>query len=330
MNHKLVSIIIPTFNRVHLLGETLDSILSQTYTNWECLIIDDGSTEDVFEVVAKYIQLDLRFQFYERPKNRTKGANACRNYGFELSKGDYIKWFDSDDLMYPNFLQKQLTLLEEQKELDFCVCLANSFSTDKSDTFLYKANRNIQHDKLTSFLVKNHYFFTPAPLWKSDFLRGKELFDEELSDSHETDFHFRMLSYDVKYKYIEDALFSIRRGHSSITQDKENAAISNLSRLKFFIKAFDIVKKNQVDDKAALQKYILHRQLTTFYYLNLSYSLCITRAYFVVIFKNIFTTKHSIINKILFCFGIFFSFFFKNGYAFFKNAKVDIVEVIEN
>ena len=104
--NQLVSIIIPTYNRAHLIGETLDSILAQTYTNWECIIIDDGSSDDTLEVIDNYIKKDNRFQYYRRPVERSKGPNVCRNFGYELSKGEYINWFDSDDVMLPTFLEK--------------------------------------------------------------------------------------------------------------------------------------------------------------------------------------------------------------------------------
>ncbi|MBT0608446.1 glycosyltransferase family 2 protein [Aequorivita echinoideorum] len=113
-----VSIIIPTYNRAHLIGETLDSILAQTYTNWECIIVDDGSTDNMDAVVESYLRKDQRFQYHHRPKNRKKGANTCRNYGFELSKGDYIQWLDSDDLISRNKLEKQISILNLCSPLD--------------------------------------------------------------------------------------------------------------------------------------------------------------------------------------------------------------------
>ena len=110
--NPLLSIIIPTYNRAHLIGETLDSVLGQTYKNWECIIVDDGSTDKTPEVIANYIQKDSRFQFYNRPSDRPKGANACRNFGYEISTGKYVKWFDSDDIMHPEFLEKQINVLK--------------------------------------------------------------------------------------------------------------------------------------------------------------------------------------------------------------------------
>ena len=63
----LISIIIPTYNRAHLIGETLDSILVQTYPNWECIVVDDGSTDTTADVMREYIKKDNRFQYHQRP-----------------------------------------------------------------------------------------------------------------------------------------------------------------------------------------------------------------------------------------------------------------------
>ena len=79
MMNALVSIIIPTFNRAHLLGETLNSVINQTYSNWECIVVDDGSSDYTEQLMEFYIQKDPRIIFVRRPDNRPKGANACRN-----------------------------------------------------------------------------------------------------------------------------------------------------------------------------------------------------------------------------------------------------------
>src|SRR5690606_927984 len=108
MKQPLVSIIIPTFNRAHLIGETLDSVLSQTYTNWECIVVDDGSTDSTDALLASYCEKDARIQYHHRPKEHLSGGNGARNYGFKLSKGEYIQWFDSDDLMLNSKIEIKL------------------------------------------------------------------------------------------------------------------------------------------------------------------------------------------------------------------------------
>jgi len=100
----LVSIIIPTYNRAGIIGETLESIIKQSFSDWECIIVDDGSTDSTEAVVKEYTEKDSRFKYYRRPHEIIKGANSCRNYGFKKSAGKYINWFDSDDLYLPTAL----------------------------------------------------------------------------------------------------------------------------------------------------------------------------------------------------------------------------------
>ena len=130
MNTPLISIIIPTYNRAQLIKETLDSILGQTYANWECIIVDDGSTDTTLVTLENYCNKDSRFQFYSRPKNRVKGANACRNYGYSKSKGEFIQWFDSDDIMHTNHLEEKMKVFEQNPNLDFVVCNYKTFLVD--------------------------------------------------------------------------------------------------------------------------------------------------------------------------------------------------------
>src|SRR5699024_7007376 len=95
----LISIIIPTFNRAHLIGETLDSIIAQTYQNWECIVVDDGSTDNTDEVLKAYCEKDPRFVFITKPKQLLPKPSASRNLGIKLSKANFINFLDSDDLM---------------------------------------------------------------------------------------------------------------------------------------------------------------------------------------------------------------------------------------
>ena len=96
---SFVSIIIPTYNRAELIGQTLESILAQTYTNWECIVVDDGSTDDTKEVVLSFSDPRIKY-FYKKNEERS----IARNFGIERSKGIYICFLDSDDIYYKDHL----------------------------------------------------------------------------------------------------------------------------------------------------------------------------------------------------------------------------------
>ena len=143
----IISIIIPVFNRDTLLAMTIESIIEQTFTNWECILVDDQSTDDSFLVMKEFQAKDNRIQAYKRPLELKKGANACRNFGFTKSSGAYIKWFDSDDIMLPNHLETAFQTLVDNS-LDFVV----------TDTLNFNHNSN----KLLSsptILIKKELLF---------------------------------------------------------------------------------------------------------------------------------------------------------------------------
>ncbi len=120
--NSLVSIIIPTYNRSSLLGATLESVIGQTYSNWECLVIDDGSNDYSTELIQFYCEREPRIIYYKRPVGFPKGPAGCRNYGLTLSKGELIQWLDDDDLLSPEKLKVQVNFLSENKENTFSVC----------------------------------------------------------------------------------------------------------------------------------------------------------------------------------------------------------------
>jgi len=119
----LISVIIPTFNRGSLLEETLRAVQHQTFRNWECIIVDDGSNDDTEQIVNAFKVSDQRFFYVKRPSHYTKGACACRNYGFVQSVGKYIQWLDDDDLLSRDKLLLQSQKLEDlNNPLIFTTC----------------------------------------------------------------------------------------------------------------------------------------------------------------------------------------------------------------
>ena len=106
----LFSIIIPTYNRANLIGKAIDSVLAQTYHNWELIIIDDGSTDNTRDVVRSYNDNRIKYFYQEN-----RGRSAARNYGIDISKGDYISFLDDDDYYLENFLEEFFHIISEKK-----------------------------------------------------------------------------------------------------------------------------------------------------------------------------------------------------------------------
>lgn len=105
--NKKVSIIVPVYNTENYLGYCLNSILSQTYVNWEAILVDDGSSDNSLEICRNYAQLDNRFHVYSKENG---GVSSARNYGLSVATGDYLSFLDSDDCLDVSTLEKQVTL----------------------------------------------------------------------------------------------------------------------------------------------------------------------------------------------------------------------------
>lgn len=113
VDYGLVSVITPSYNSADFIRQTIDSIISQTYKNWELLITDDCSTDATEKIVTEYTQKDKRIKFFKLTKN--SGAGIARNKSISEAKGRYIAFCDSDDYWYPEKLEKQLIFMEQNK-----------------------------------------------------------------------------------------------------------------------------------------------------------------------------------------------------------------------
>ena len=257
MTNNLVSIIMPTYNRAHLISETLDSVLAQTYPNWECIIVDDGSTDTTDEVVGEYVKKDSRFQYHHRPKDRKKGPCACRNYGFEFSKGELIKWFDSDDIMYSELLEKQVGTFEEA--IDCSVCKVAYYDFEKNETL--KENSINSNQLIEDYLVGRITFYVSGPLWRKRFLNNrKELFDENLFNLDDWDFNLRMLYKNPNIAFINKPLIKYRVHENSLSKEIGKLNFDEIqSEIRAREKHIAILKNNQLVNPTILIMYIKAR-----------------------------------------------------------------------
>ncbi len=250
-NNK-VSIIIPVYNRVNYIGETLDSIIAQTYRQWECIIVDDGSTDYIEELMEFYIEKESRIHFHKRPSHLLKGANACRNYGFSVSKGQYINWFDSDDIMLPGFLEKKIELFSDN--IDMVICKGfytnDSLKVD-SESFLENTINLFK-----SFILWKSHLLTPCILFRRDFLDGVQKFDPKIHKGQEAEFFSRIFFKlsEESYNIIDEPLFYYRlhKGSSTmknktyIKEYKSSEAFIAIENLKRSIELKDLQLINHV------------------------------------------------------------------------------------
>ena len=239
MRDQLVSIIIPTYNRAKYIGETLESILNQTYRNWECILVDDGSSDNTREIINEYIKLDDRIKLFFRPKSRIKGANSCRNYGYELSKGLFIQWFDADDIMSSTMLQEKIYELKLSKT-DFVVSEAVEFQVNINNIIKRWKQRESETPMVEHALGKINFLIS-GPLFKKTFLKGKSLFNESLQRKQEWEFYTRLLGFGPQYSILRKPLFYYRNHPESIN------GINSPETIRSMILADLLVYKNTIE-----------------------------------------------------------------------------------
>lgn len=238
----LISIIIPTYNRDSYLGATLDSVLNQKYTNWECIVIDDGSTDYTKELMDFYMTKDKRFQFYNRPISKLKGANSCRNFGFEKSMGEYVNWFDSDDLMHSDFLITKLNKLKDT-EANCCICTFHAFRFTKGMKRLEYISGIGSNEIFQNICIQKYAIPTHGPLWRRTYLNTVSLFNEDLSISQDLEFHNRTLKNDKLIKIIHQPLYYLRQQNESITKGFYNNILMHFD--SYFLVRKSIIESNR-------------------------------------------------------------------------------------
>lgn len=120
MSTPLVSIMIPVYNAEKTIANAIKSLLYQTYDNWECIIVNDGSTDNTLSIIDEFASKDSRLKIFSF--NENKGRGAARKYALEKCHGDLIGMLDADDWYYPDKLEKQICFLENHPEVDLVSC----------------------------------------------------------------------------------------------------------------------------------------------------------------------------------------------------------------
>ena len=137
-NKPIVSVIIPCFNQAQYLTEALNSVLNQTFQNWECIIVNDGSPDNTEEVALGWCNKDKRFKYL---KKENGGLSSARNAGLKIAQGEYIQFLDSDDLLQKEKIESQVSFLGYNLNVDIVYSSSLYFFNENSeDTFVFGKN----------------------------------------------------------------------------------------------------------------------------------------------------------------------------------------------
>lgn len=199
--NPIVSIIIPVFNRQDLVKDALDSVLAQSYQNWECIVVDDGSTDETWKVLEEYAQKDKRIKIHKRNRE-PKGAPTCRNIGINQSSGKYLMFLDSDDVLASECIMFRVTHAKKHPNYSTWIFDTSIFQKqiDDDDRMWNKLNSN--EEDLIRFLKNDPPWSISGPLWKNTNMR---LFDETALGGQDWEYHTRFLLKNKEYLKIENS-----------------------------------------------------------------------------------------------------------------------------
>jgi hypothetical protein len=192
-----VAIITPTKNRVRLLNETIDSVVTQTFSDWEHVIVDDGSDDGTAESVGRRAASDPRIRYVSRSGDRT-GASVCRNIGIRESRADLLVFLDSDDLLTPDCLAHRVRIMDRNEDIDFAVFQTGVFENAPGDLGR-QLDPELLGDDLLRFLFFECPWQTTAPTWRRATLDRLGGFDESLPSWQDVDLHVRAIAAGCRY-----------------------------------------------------------------------------------------------------------------------------------
>lgn len=261
----LVSIIVPCFNSESFIAETLNSVLNQNYNKWECILIDDGSTDNTIRCLKKYLNIDSRFKLICQNHS---GVSRARNTGLENSQGEFIQFLDSDDLLGPRKLEIQILQLQSNPQLDVVYSGARYFKQNFRDFFPLGRNEFFPTVELTEFdkdvlsvVKKRNPFVTPSPIYRKKSIEKVGLFDCQLTYLEDWDFQIRCALENLTFQYYTfnpqvGPFIRLREG--SLTSDRRKILEA---KLIFFSKYPQFFNK----EKKSLKKFQLKNKLRSFF-----------------------------------------------------------------
>lgn len=260
----LISIIIPVYNRANLIKETIESVKCQTYNRWECIVVDDGSTDDIDEVLENYIAHDNRFQFYKRPEGRKKGACTCRNFGLERSSGDFIQFLDSDDLLEKSKIEEQLNILRNSSSLTLVTCKWGSFSSSSSLRVKtkYKSYRDFIPgvNLLYNFGKHDEYFPPLVYLVSRKLIEKAGKWNENISQNQDGEYFTRILLHTQQVIFCGSTSVYYRAGSTG-----RLSLLDEPKKIQSAIYSWKLIRKHlEKDNKKIAAKYIFNGKRNLF------------------------------------------------------------------
>ncbi|QTD37560.1 glycosyltransferase family 2 protein [Polaribacter batillariae] len=268
VKQPLISIILTTYNRVHFVEEMLSCILKQTYTNWECIIIDDNSIDNTKQVITNFIEEDNRFTFVIKPNIHKKGLPSSRNIGINKAKGDYLVFFDDDDYIHEKLLEICVKEFLNDKSISFVHYQKKPFTgVFKKESFKNSLNNNksiLEGNIYEKIVLRQLQIASCTIVWKTNLLKENQ-FNESLMYAEEWECYSRIFILKNLIGLKLDSILYFNRKHSnSNTGEFSN---KNSIRINSYIDAHTVVS-NLLVEKNKMTKLLKNFFFTQSYLLN--------------------------------------------------------------
>ena len=231
----MVSIIIPTYNRGYIIKKSIDSVLHQTYEDFELIIVDDGSTDGTKQLIDEYEDDRIKYYSYEH----NKGVVYARNYGMKMAKGDYIAFQDSDDVWHSDKLEKQLKILEDDYNLDVVYCRLQYVFKDAESIIMpgYDIDEDSMHGNMLKQLLLRNIIPCPCLIMRKECYDSIGEFDSMFKALEDYDYVLR-LSQKYKIEFIEDVLVDATPSDDGVSSNYANYIIASCQLLGKYKKEY--------------------------------------------------------------------------------------------
>lgn len=215
--NQLVSIIIPCYNAEKYIVETIESVINQTYSNWELIVVNDGSTDSSLQKIDEFVNQGFKIEVFNK---KNTGVSDTRNYGLKKAKGEFITFLDADDIWYADYLNKQLDLLQTSSfELSYTACKL----VDEKGRDLNKIIKGESTPSLKDFLIqKANYNTNPSGVVYKKICFDHFLgFDINLSNNADQDILIQMLGKGYDIGYVDEILWDYRIHDNNMSKNIE-------------------------------------------------------------------------------------------------------------
>lgn len=272
---NIVSIIIPCYNQSEYLTEAVVSVLSQTHTHWECIIVNDGSTDDTKNIALEFCKNDPRISYIEQ---HNQGLSAARNAGIKVAKGDYIQFLDSDDILVKNKLSIQVQQLQQQNthnpSISICsyhFCDNNNIAKKVNEDFKIDTTFDKENSLQDIILRWEEDLSIPVHCFLFDtriFNENKIYFDTKQKNHEDWLCWTRIFALNINVYFSPETLALYRVNSDSMSRDTTAMYIGFLKAIKLARKNFksqpellSILKQKHIQVR---QKYMLEKEYNRF------------------------------------------------------------------